>query len=147
PDISFIYWRRALAKLYANDTAGAADDAAMALKLKPSEPYYVIWLHVARTRAGGNDADEIAANAKNIDSGKWPWPIVALFLGSMNPAAVKAAPASADEQSTRVGRSCEADFYIGLYRVEKGAQADARPLFQSALDHCPHGYGEYTTAR
>ena len=79
------YWRRALAKLYTNDAAAAADNAAMALKLKPAYPYYAIWLHVARARAGQNDADEIAANAKKIDRSQWPWPIVALFLGSMNP--------------------------------------------------------------
>ena len=147
PDNSYIYWQRAMAKLYTNDTAGAADDAAMALKLKPANSYYIVGLHVMRARAGQNDADEMAANAKNIDHSQWPWPIIALFLGSINPDAVQTAAASSDQESTRVGQSCEADFYIGLYRVEKGAQADARPLFQSALDHCPHGYGEYAAAK
>jgi lipoprotein NlpI len=46
------------------------------LKLRLAYPYYAIWLHVARARAGQNDADEIAANAKNIDRAKWPWLIV-----------------------------------------------------------------------
>ena len=103
PDNSFIYGQRALAKLYTNDTAGAADDAAMALKLKPAEPYYVMWLHVMRARAGQNDADEIAANAKSIDRSKWPWPVVALFLGSINPDAVRTAAASADQKARASG--------------------------------------------
>jgi len=147
PDTSEFYWRRAVAKLYANDSAGAANDAAMALKLKPSDAYYPIWLHVARTRAGQNDADELAANAEKIDSSKWPWPIAALFLGSMSPADVRSAALSVDQQTTRAAQSCEADFFIGFYLTEKGAQADARPLFQSAVDHCPNDFIEYGAAK
>jgi len=146
PDNSAIYWRRALAKLYTNDAAAAADDAAMALKLKPASPYYAIWLHVARARASQNDADEIAANATKIDRSQWPWPIVALFLGSMNPDETRTAALSADLQRTRVEQSCEADFFTGVYQIEKGALADARPLFQSAVDHCPHDFVEYSAA-
>ena len=54
---------------------------------------------------------------------------------------------SAEQQGTRVGQSCEADFYIGAYQIEKGAQADARTLFQSAVDHCLHDYIEYPAAK
>ena len=147
PDNSDLYWRRALAKLYTNDAAGAADDAAMALKLKPADPYYAIWLHVARARTGLIDADELASNSKKIERSKWPWPIVALFLGSMVPDEAKSAALSADDESTRVGQSCEADFYIGAYQIEKGAQADARTLFQSAVDHCLHDSVEYPAAK
>jgi lipoprotein NlpI len=147
PDNSELYWRRALAKLYANDAAGAADDAAMALKLKPASPYYVIWLHVARARAGQNDADELAANAKTIDRSRWPWPIVALFLGSTNPDETRTAASSAEQRSTRVEQSCVADFFIGVHQVEKGAQADARPPLQSAVDHCPYDFVQYSAAK
>jgi lipoprotein NlpI len=146
PNNSEIYWRRALAKLYTNDAAGAADDAAMALKLESTNPYYAIWLHIARARERQNDGDELAANAKHIDSSRWPWPVVALFLGSMNPDETQAAALSADQHSTRLGHSCEADFYIGVYRIEKGAQTDARTLLQSAADHCPHNFIEYAAA-
>jgi lipoprotein NlpI len=147
PDNSEFYWRRALAKLYMNDAAAAADDAATALKLRPAYPYYAIWLHVARARAGQNDADEIAANAKNIDRAQWPWPIVALLLGLMNPGEVQTAAAAAEQQSTRVAQSCEANFFIGVYQIEKGAQAEARPLFQSAVDHCPYHFVQYAAAK
>jgi len=40
-----------------------------------------------------------------------------------------------------------ADFHIGAYRIEKGAYADARPPFQSAADHCPHGFIEFFAAK
>jgi lipoprotein NlpI len=146
PDTSEFYWRRAVAKLYANDSAGVADDAAMALKLKPSDSYYPIWLHVARARAGQNDADEIAANAEKIDR-SWPWPIAALFLGSMSPADVRSAALSADQERTHAAQSCEADFFVGFYLTEKGAKTGARPLFQSAVDHCPNDFIEYGAAK
>jgi lipoprotein NlpI len=119
----------------------------MALKLKPAYPYYAIWLHVARVRTGQNDADELAANAAKIDRSQWPWPIVALFLGSMNPDETQKAASSVEQPSTRVARSCEADFFIGIYQIEKGVQADARPLFQSAVDQCPHDYVQYSAAK
>jgi tetratricopeptide (TPR) repeat protein len=146
PDNSEIYWRRALAELYTNDAATAADDAATALKLKPAYPYYALWLHIARVRAGQNDVDEFAANASKVDRSGWPWPVVALFLGSMNPDEIRAAALSAGQQSTRVQQSCEVDFYIGAYETEK-TQVDARPFFQSAMDHCPHDFVEYPTAK
>jgi tetratricopeptide (TPR) repeat protein len=145
PDNSEIYWRRALAELYTKDNAAAADDAAMAVKLKPANPYNVIWLHIARARAGQNDADELAANAKALDRGKWPWPVVALFLDSATPDAARTAAASA-EPSAPVGQSCEADFFIGVYLTDKGAQADARESLQSAADRCPNGYTQHEAA-
>jgi lipoprotein NlpI len=111
----------------------------MAVKLEP-DPYHVIWLHIVRAGAGQSDADELAANAKQIDPSRWPWPVVALFLGSMNPLETRAAALSA-------GDSCEADFYIGAYQIEKGAPANARPLLQSAIDRCPRNFIEYPAAK
>src|ERR1019366_2091316 len=97
-------------------------------------------LHVARARAGQDDTDEMAAHAKTIDRSQWPWPIVALFLGSTSPAATRTSASSAQQPSARVEQACVADFFIGVYQVEKRAQAAARPLFQSAVDHCPHDF-------
>ena len=147
PDNSEFYWRRALAKLYMSDAAAAADDAAMALKLRPAYPYYAIWLHVARARAGQSDADEMAANGKNVDRSKWPWPIVALFLGLMNPDGVQTAASAAEQPRARAAQSCEANFFIGVFQIEKGAPAGARPLLQSAADHCPYSFVQHSAAR
>ena len=139
-------WRRALAELYMNDAAATAD-AAAALRLKPTYAYYPIWLHVARAHAGQPDAGELAANTKPIDRSKWPWPIAAMFLGAMTPDEVKNAAASAEPPNARAGQACEADFFIGVYRTEKGAPADAGPLFQSAVDRCPKDFAEYPAAK
>jgi lipoprotein NlpI len=143
PELAIFRWRRAVAELYANAAAASADDAAEALRLRPSSAYYPVWLHLARLRAGQRDADEFAANAARIDRSSWPWPIVALFLGSGNPDEIRKAVAASEPASVRAGRSCAADFY----QSARGAQADARELFQSAVDHCPHDIDEYWTAR
>jgi lipoprotein NlpI len=139
-DIAEFYWRRALSKLYANDPVAASNDAAIALEQQPDYPYYAIWLHIARTRAGQNDADDFAANAMRIDHGKWPWAVVALFLGAMSADEVQAAAASEGVQSERIGQSCEANFFIAIYLIEKGAPTKARPLLRSAAEQCPHNF-------
>jgi lipoprotein NlpI len=54
---------------------------------------------------------------------------------------------SAGQQSKRVEQSCEADFFAGVYQIEKGAPADARPQFQSAVDHCPRDFVQYPAAK
>ncbi len=39
------------------------------------------WLHIARARAGENDAEELARNAGKINVKQWPGTLVAYFLG------------------------------------------------------------------
>ena len=145
-DNSEIYFRRALTKLYLNDAAAASEDAATAVKLRPESPYFVLWLHVARLRARQNDADELAANARKVDQSKWPWPLIALFVGSITADEARNAALSTD-QRTSVELSCVADFFVGIYRLERGAAAVARPLFQSAADHCPKAFVQYWAAK
>jgi lipoprotein NlpI len=118
----------------------------MAVKLKPTSPYYVLWLHVARVLAGQTDTDELAANATSLDRSKWPWPVVALFIGSIAPDEAFKAASSAKQESTRIGYTCEADFFVGVQQIAKGVPAAARSLLRSAVDHCPHGFFQYAAA-
>ena len=57
------------------------------------------------------------------------------------------AAARADDDDSRKGQLCEADFYLGMYQVEKEVPDEARRLFQSAIDRCPHNFMEYTVAQ
>ena len=124
----------------------AANDASAASKLAPGNPFVGIWLHIARAEAKQSDADEFAANARQIDQSRWPWPVVALFLGTMNPEEVRSAAAKADTESARAGLACEADFYVGAYQIGRDAITDAKPLLQSAADHCPRNFVEHPAA-
>jgi tetratricopeptide (TPR) repeat protein len=136
---------RARAALYAGRLDIAIEEMTKANKGAPRDAYSVIWLHIARLRAGQQDGDELASHAKPLDHTKWPWPVVALFLGALNSDAVLAAAAESD-QATRNDESCEADFYVGVYQAEKGAVVEARRLLQSAAEKCPHGFIEQAAA-
>jgi len=144
---AFSHQNRALAELYSGSASLAVNDLAMAVKLEPSNHYFVIWLHIARTRAGQNDVNELASNAERLDQAKWPWSIVGLFLGSSSPERVRAAAQVADSPDMQQDQVCEADFFLGIYQQEKGARDEARRLLESAAKTCPRRNLEYRTAK
>jgi lipoprotein NlpI len=73
-------------------------------------------------------------------------PVVALFIGSIAPDEAFKAASSAKQESTRIGYTCEADFFVGVQQIAKGVPAAARSLLRSAVDHCPHGFFQYAAA-
>ena len=133
------YFNRARAELYWDKLSAAADDLSVVVKLLPTSQYAVIWLHIARTRAGENDASEFA-NTQKLNQTIWPGPIVGLFLGSVTLDAVRTAAQATDDLTTRNNQLCEADFYIGIYQAAKGDHDSARQSLQSAKNSCPHEY-------
>ncbi len=137
PANAVAYWSRALTELYSDQAAAAVDDFATAVRLAPDAPYSVIWLHIARTRAGQDDKDEFAANAAKLDHTAWPFPVVAMLLDTMTPENVRAAAGGSGNSDINRNQACEADFFIGLYQAAHGARADAKRSFQSAAEACP----------
>jgi tetratricopeptide (TPR) repeat protein len=135
PDYSPPYAHRAIAKLYSG-LSGAAEDLSNAVRLAPSNPYWVLWLHLARVRAGEDDRDELAANAAKLDRNAWPWPIVQMQLGNSRPISPPTESALAGDSELKRIWSCEASFYAGTFEAEKGASQRAKQLFQAAADGC-----------
>jgi len=84
-----IYGARGYAQFIAARYAAAAADFAAALGAGATTrkgdvlwfPYHAAWLHIARARAGENDADELARNAGVTDVKQWPGTLLAYFLG------------------------------------------------------------------
>jgi lipoprotein NlpI len=130
--------------------------------------YLLLWNHIARVRAGQNDAQELADHMDKLQAPFWrqlfpmenvnaeaerkalaPWPgaIFALYLGKSTPEAVRAAAEQESDPALRAKRMCDADFYIGEYQLEKGAGDEARRLFRSAADNCPASAREAAFAR
>jgi len=126
----------------------------------PDGIYVIIWNHIARARAGQDDAAELAEHAKELaapirrkmiveefrnigeepeQKSREPWPgaILGLFLGKTTPAAVPAAAEATSDPDLRRRRICDADFYLAEYYREKGANDDVRGLLQAAADGCP----------
>jgi len=127
---------------------------------QPDGLYLIIWAHIARARAGQDDAKELAGNFEQLGRPIWrelvfqkyenitdevqqkslaPWPgaIIGFFLGKMSPEAVRAAAEATADAEVRRRRICDSDFYLAEYHLEKGATDDARRLFSAAADRCP----------
>src|SRR5664279_6658635 len=88
-DAMDIHSERGYAQFIAARYAAAAADFEKALTLGSAArtgdvlwlPYQAAWLHIARARAGENDAEELARNAGKIDLKQWPGTLIAFFLG------------------------------------------------------------------
>lgn len=110
-------------------TLGLATHAGDVLWL----PYQAAWLHIARAKAGQNDADELARNAGKIDLKQWPGTLVAFFLGQMK--ADQMSPPSSHGSMGRA-RECNLSFFTGEHALIKGNGAEAAPLFLRTREVC-----------
>ena len=105
----------------------------------------MLWLHIARVRAGQDDKDEINGSLWKLPI-DWPWRIVAFYAGLGTPETAMDAGQSGATDIERQSRSCDANFYVGVYQIEKGALAEARELLEAAAKDCPIGYFERAAA-
>ena len=72
PAAAFAYRNRGRAQLYSGRAKVAVNDFAAAVRLAPADALGVIWLHLARVRAGENDVEEFRANVAKVDRREWP---------------------------------------------------------------------------
>ena len=107
------YFARARLRYFSRDFTDAADDLSEAIKLEPDYPYVVIWLGLARLRAGTFDARRFAHDVSQLHSSEWPYPILLLLQGNCMPESVMSL-ASRDGDK---GKECEADFYIAEWHL------------------------------
>jgi tetratricopeptide (TPR) repeat protein len=145
-DYAPAYASRGIAKLYAG-LPGAAEDLADAVRLVPSNPYWVIWLHIARTRAAADDREEFAANSATLDRTRWPWPVVQLHLGASDADSARAEAMSVADSRLAPIYACEADFYVGALELQTGTTDHARQLLQAAVGGCRPEAFEAVAAR
>jgi tetratricopeptide (TPR) repeat protein len=129
---------------------------ALNVPFVPSIYHAVVWRHIARVRAGQDDAAELAEAKSRLEfdiwTGRnpvvvalvdwrqriaWPGQIAALFVGDATPDAVRSAAEAAPSAYDLALRRCEADFYVAEYRLLKGETEEARKLLQSAVAGCP----------
>jgi len=126
--------------LAAHYDAAAADlEKALTLGLTPRTgdvlwlPYQAAWLHIARARAGQNDAEELARSAAKIDLKQWPGTLIAFFLGQVK--SDQMTPPS-NHGSMGRARECNLTFFTGEQALAKSDKAEAARLFQRARDVC-----------
>ena len=78
----------------------------------------------------------LTPEAQDASRALWPGRTIDLALGTWTPDALRAEVAKAPNKISLRRRQCDADFYIGLFRL-KAAPAEARALLQAAADNCP----------
>jgi WD40 repeat protein/lipoprotein NlpI/alkylated DNA nucleotide flippase Atl1 len=142
------FFARARSYFYLGKLDRAAEDIMRAIELGPSDAYVVIWYHIVHARIGTKDASaKFAELAQKANKDKWPWSVIALYLGMSQPEELSAVAESADDPATRLDQTCEADFYNGIYYLERNNQAEALDLLRSVAATCRGDYFERGAAR
>jgi tetratricopeptide (TPR) repeat protein len=136
-----IYSERGYAQFVGGRYAAAAADFDKALTLGAASrggdvlwlPYQMAWLHIARARAGENDAEELARNAGKINVKQWPGTLIAYFLGQAKPDDLL--PPSSHGAMGH-SRECGLAFFAGEQALATHDTAQATQRFTSARATC-----------
>ena len=104
--------------------------------------YLPLWLYITNARDGRVTVSVLGTDNAKSDTKAWPDALIRFYRGELSEEEVRKAAASADA-STERGRRCEADFYIGEWRLLQHDKDAARLLFQRAAAECPHNFIEY----
>src|SRR5262249_11976558 len=144
PNMVFAYRNRCRAQLYSGRAKAAADDFAAAVRLTPTDALGIIWLHLARVRAGQNDLGEFRDNVAKVDRSQWPGTLLDVVTGAATPEQVGDIAMGAAGNKTQAERVCDAQVYFGLLQLAAGDKGEARALFKAAVEDCPIGIAEAT---
>lgn len=136
-----IYNERAYAQFLATRFDAAATDFERALTMGAAArigdvlwiPYQAAWLHLARARAGQNDAEELARNAEKVDLKVWPGTLIAFYLGQ---ATLDQLSPPSNHGAMGHGRECNLAFFSGEDALLKKDYAGATAQFRRARAVC-----------
>jgi lipoprotein NlpI len=127
---------RAYLHFAAANYAAAASDLARAVQLQPDDGYRVLWLYLARARAGDEfGRPELEKNAAKLTPSSWPYPVVEMFIGIRTPEVTLAAANTPEAR-------CEAQFYVGEWHLLRDTKAAATSALRAAVKICPKGFVE-----
>jgi tetratricopeptide (TPR) repeat protein len=95
-------------------------------------PYQLAWLHIARARAGHNDAQELKGFSGKFNEKQWPGSLIALFLGETRLEDV----ASSSAHGMGKSRECNLSLFAGEDALGKGNAEQAQKLILRAREVC-----------
>jgi lipoprotein NlpI len=135
------YHDRALTRFYKGDFTGSADDFRKSNDLKP-ESFTVLRMYIARSRAGGSNANaEFTKAAGELSSKNWPRPVIEFYLGE------RSAESMVSAAEDNAERRCDAQFYLGEWQVLQNKRAEAmESLRRATAAECPKYLFEYVAA-
>ena len=136
-----IYSERGYVQFVAGRYAAAVGDFEKAVTLGSPKrsgdvlwlPYQAAWLHIARARAGQNDAEELASNAGKINVKQWPGTLVAYFLGQ---AKLDELTPPSNHGAMGHARECGLAFFSGEQMLGKNDKAEALKQLTRARAAC-----------
>lgn len=136
---------RGLARFDRGEFQGAVADLAGTLRYTPGDTESVLWLYLARSRAGAAaPRPDLESHARKLPAGSWGRRIAALFLDEEGPEMLFAA--IAEKGVVRQAQRCQASFYTGHWRLLKGEKERAVRLFTQAKERCLAGSNELVSA-
>jgi lipoprotein NlpI len=145
PQSADAYRDRGVAYLLWGHLGEAQRDISRAVGLNPLGYYDVIWLYIARAKAGPGAEEELAKNATALNLSKWPGPVIQLFLGKITTEAVLKAASNSDPNKSSE-KQCQANFYLAEYQALHGQRDAAQKTFRLAGDTCNRNYFLYVRA-
>lgn len=125
--------------------APAAEDYEQAAALRPKNMYNLLWYAISAGRAGTLDKAALGKKVADLDTGRWPLPLLDFMQGKATAGDVYSAAARGDGEVPSQ-QKCEADFYIGEWRLI-AKDAGAKALLQQAQQECPHSFIEFDAAK
>jgi tetratricopeptide (TPR) repeat protein len=120
----------------------AVKHLAQAVAQTPDSNHAVLWLSVARQRAGDSGAHELDVEAAKLDLRKWPGPIISHFQGHLSKTELLQSAEHADPDM-RDKQICEYHFFVGEAALVAKRPDVARGHFERAAAGCPRNVIEY----
>jgi lipoprotein NlpI len=113
----------------------AAHDFEQSVAASHTQPYTVLWLHLARATDKQEDTEEFKRNVAMLDLKTWPGPVISFFLRQMSAQQVTEAAKTGDDKMQRE-QGCVASFYLGEEAVLRGSMDEAISLLRQARETC-----------
>jgi lipoprotein NlpI len=144
PDAPGAYANRAFVCFDLGRFQATARDMATALRFRPGAPYYVLLRYLALRHLGEPAHEELLEYASTRTLARWPGPVIALYLGMLDPDGLRQAVIRIGSLQAR----CEASFYVGEYELLRGNTESARVAFEQIRANKPCiGFTEDLNAR
>jgi lipoprotein NlpI len=144
---SLAFRNRGVTQFYRGEFAAAEADFSKVLLLGSQEAYYLVWLYLAQSRGGNNQArDHLAGGARAFDLDDWPGPIISMYLGRIRPQeAMEAAVGKNPMKETEM--QCQVYFHIGQLLLMEGRKNEAVQTFKAAIATGASASYEYNGAK
>jgi tetratricopeptide (TPR) repeat protein len=138
-DDGAIHGMRAIANFSIGQFSEAAADYEWELGQSPEDGAWLLWLHVARAKAGMPD-DEFRGRGRRLDKTKWYGAVVDLYLGHSTHSLAQT------DVGLSLSEQCATNFFLGEHKVLRKEFEPGRQFLQSVVDRCPNNLDVYLGA-